>query len=349
MDRLQPQVPGWNVTVPPPAEPVDPQDAPTLSVLITYYRGEKVIRGAVESVLEQTVRPHEIVICDDGSPDDLQAALGPLVDEVRIVRKENGGTGSALNAAVRAAEGEYVVQLDQDDACLPRRIEAMAATLAARPDVDIVATDAIFELEGTPVTTFEEVTPFPRGDQRTAILHTPTFLWPAIRRSMLLAAGGYDESFKAVEDWECFTRLVLAGAVTAFVHEPLYRWRLSAGSRSSHDSVARIQDGVDLTAKALAQSPLQPAERAVAESLLAMRRRWLARERARYAIETRARDARRRSLELVLGRGFDPATRAKASVAVLSPALADRFMARRREHADPAADALAQRGFRLSA
>ena len=299
-------------------------------MLITYYKGESVICGAVESVLEQTVKPYEIVICDDGSPDDLEAALGPLRSEVKIVRKENGGTGSALNAAVAAASGEYVVQLDQDDACLPRRIEAMAAVLAARPDVDIVATDAIFELEGRRITTFETVTPHPRADQRTAILYTPTFLWPAIRRSLLLDAGGYDESFQAVEDWECFVRLVLGGAVTAFVREPLYRWRLSAGSRSSHDVVARIQDGVDLTAKALSQSPLDASERAVAESLLAMRRRWLAREQARYAVETRAPDARRRSLQLVIGSGFDRATRAKASIAVLSPGVADRFMARRR-------------------
>lgn len=320
-------------------------EPPTLSVLITYYNGERVICDAVRSVLAQTLRPHEIVICDDGSPDDLDTALGSLRSEVRVVRKRNGGTGSALNAAVRAASGEYVVQLDQDDACEPRRIEAMSAVLSARPDVDIVASDAIIELDGTPVSTFEALTPHPSADQRTAVLHSPTFLWPAIRRSLLLDAGGYDESFKAVEDWECFSRLVLGGAVTAFIHEPLYRWRLTAGSRSSHDTIARVQDAVDLTAKALSHSPLDATERADAQALLATRRRWLAREQARDAVEKRAADARRRSLELVLGSGFDRATRVKAGVAVLSPRLAARFMARRHERADPVLAALAQRGF----
>ena len=94
-----------------------------------------VIADAVRSVMEQTVQPYEIVICDDGSPDDLDAGLGDLKDQVKIVRKENGGTGSALNAAAGAASGDYVVQLDVDDVFMPRRLEAISAVLTTRPDV----------------------------------------------------------------------------------------------------------------------------------------------------------------------------------------------------------------------
>src|SRR5580693_2746982 len=102
---LDSAVPGWEVTVPPPpsadaadaAEGASRRDAPTLSVVITYYRGAQVICDAVESVLAQTVTPHEIVICDDGSPDDLHSALGALREHVKVIRKENGGTGSAAN------------------------------------------------------------------------------------------------------------------------------------------------------------------------------------------------------------------------------------------------------------
>lgn len=343
--RPEQLIAGWRVTAPPPAGPIEPRDAPTLSVIITYYRGERLICDAVRSVLEQTVRPHEIVICDDGSPDDLEAALGPLRDAVKIVRKENGGTGSALNAAARAASGAYVMQLDQDDAYLPRRVEVVAAVLAARPDLDIVATDAVIELDGTPVTTLGEVNPFPQADQRTALLTTCTFLWPTVRRSVVLDAGGWDESFKAIEDWDCALRLVLGGAVMAYVHEPLYRWRLTPGSRSSSNRVAHLEDQVHLTEKALSESRLDPGERGVAESLLAGRRRLLAREQARRAVETHAPDARSRSLQLVIGGGFDRATRVKGAVATLSPRLAARFVARRREGTDPTVEALAQRGF----
>ena len=104
-----------------------PADAPRLSVIITYFLGEQTVADAVRSVLVQTLPAHEIVICDDGSPDDLDAGLGELREHVRIVRKRNGGTGSALNAAAAAASGDYLVQLDVDDAFCPRRLEAVAA------------------------------------------------------------------------------------------------------------------------------------------------------------------------------------------------------------------------------
>src|SRR5512142_2290915 len=106
-----------------------PGGFPALSVVIPYYRGRDVIREAVESVLDQTLRPQEIVICDDGSPDDLDGALGPLRAHVTVIRKQNGGIASAMNALTRAANGDFLIQLDQDDAFLPRRVEAIAETI----------------------------------------------------------------------------------------------------------------------------------------------------------------------------------------------------------------------------
>ena len=336
----------WQITAPPPVVPIMPRKAPRLSVVIPYHRGAGVIRAAVESVLEQTVQPDEIVICDDGSPDDLDAALGRLRANVKIVRQENGGIASAMNAAADAASGEYLAQLDQDDTFMPRRLEAIAATITARPDVDIVATDAVIEYQNRPVTTLGAVNPFRADNQRTAILGTCFFMWPAVRRSLLLEVGGYDESFAVMQDWECFVRLVLSGGVPAFVHEPLYRWRLTPGSRSSSDRIANVEAQVRMTVKTLSESRLDPAERKTAESLLAGRRRWLINAQALHALERQRPDARRRSLDVLVGGGFRPATRAKAAVAVLSPSLARRLIAYRRARTDPALEALAQRGFR---
>jgi hypothetical protein len=342
----QQKIAGWTVTVPPPRALIESStETPTISVLITYYRGQDMVADAVRSVLEQTVSPHEIVICDDGSPDDIDAGLGSLRDAVKIVRKENGGTGSALNAAARAAGGEYVVQLDVDDAYLPRRIEAISAILAARPDIDILASDALIEQGDKLVTTLGAIHPYPEEDQRLALLRTCTVLWPAVRRSLVLGSGGWDESCKATEDWECWLRLVLGGAVVAYVHEPLYRWRLTPGSRSSSNLVALYEDQVYMTEKALRESPLDERERRHADTLLAARRRSLAREEARRAIETNAPDARRRSLNLVTGKSVDRDTRVKAAVAVASPRLAGRLMEWRRDHTDSATFELALRGF----
>ena len=341
---------GWDVTVPDRegAEPAVAQP-PRLSVLITYFNGQDVVAEAVSSALAQSVPPHEIVICDDGSPDDLEAGLGELREQVKIVRKDNGGTGSALNVAARAASGDYVVQLDVDDAFMPRRLEAISALLTQRPDVDIVCSDAAIEYEGRLRVQLSEIDPYPETGEREQLLRGCTILWPAVRRSLVLDAGGWDESLKAIEDWDCWLRLVLGGAVVAYIHEPLYRWRLTMGSRSSSNRVARREDQVRLTEKALQSSPMSASERGLAEALLADRRRGLAREQARMAVEERARGARRLSLGLLVGRGFDASTRAKAAVAVLSPALAARFLDRRRSAGDPVRLELAQRGFRAPA
>lgn len=346
MDRFQPGS-SRSFTAPPPVKPIEPRSPPSLSVVIPYYRGEKVIAGAVESALAQTVQPDEIVICDDGSPDDLAGALGSLREQVKIVRQENGGVASAMNATTRAATCEYLVQLDQDDAFMPGRLEAISRILSDRPDIDIVATDALVEQEGVCITNIEAVNPFRRDNQRVAILGSCFFLWPAVRRSLLLEVGGYDESFEVMQDWECFVRLILNGGVVAYVHEPLYRWRLTPGSRSSHDRVANVDAQVRMTLKTLSDPRLDPSEREVAKALLDGRRRWLASAQARYAVETFSPDARKLSLQVMTGRGFDWRMRAKGAIGALSPRLARRFLERRSERNAPAVEALAQRGFRL--
>ncbi len=342
----------WRVSVPAPAagSAGGPQasGAPRLSVIITYFRGEQTVGGAVRSVLAQTLAPYEIVICDDGSPDDLDAGLGELREHVRIVRKENGGTGSALNAAAAAATGDYLVQLDVDDAFCPRRLEAVAAVLAARPDVDIITGDALIEYGDRVIATMGRLNPPALTGGRETMLERNWIPWPAARRSLVLQEEGWDLRFKVFEDWDRWLRLVLAGAVVAYVHEPLYRWRLSPESRSSVSRVAHCEDLVLMTEKALAGSNLSAAERRLAESLLSRRRRSLLRARARDAILDGAPDARRRSLDLLVGGGFDRATRAKAALGALSPGLAARVLERRDEPVDPAVAELARRGFSKS-
>jgi Glycosyl transferase family 2 len=318
---------------------------PRLSVVIPYYMGAATISEAVGSAVEQTLAPDEIVVCDDGSPDDLEGALGPLADAVKIVHKRNGGISSAMNAATEAATGDFLVQLDQDDAFLPGRLEAVAGVIEGHPGVDLVATDAVVEYEGSPVARLAEVNPFQLDGQRLAILASPFFLWPAIRRSRLIAVGGYDESFPVMQDWECFIRLVLDGAEIAWVPEALYRWRLTPGSRSSSDRLENAKALIRMMQKTLHNPDLSADERAAAERALASHRRRLALERAHLALDCGAPSSRRLSAELLTGRGFSLSTRAKAAIALASPGVARRFVAAR-ERRDPGAEALARRGFR---
>jgi hypothetical protein len=294
-------------------------------------------------VLAQTLPADEIVVVDDGSPDDLEAALGGLVDAVRIVRKENGGISSAMNAATEAAGGEWIVQLDQDDAFLPTRLEAVATAIRAQPDCDIVATGAVIELGGAPVRRLE-VPSYPPAEQRLAIIGDCYFLWPAVRRTRLLAVGGYDTDFAVMQDWECFIRLVLDGALTAVVPEPLYRWRLTPGSRSSSNGLENADALVRLMEKTLGNPSLDQAEREAVGKALAAQRMRVTLERANHAVRSGSSEARRHSLAVARDGDFMATTRGKAAIAVAAPALA-RWLISQRSRLDPGADALRARGF----
>ncbi|MDO8209850.1 glycosyltransferase [Conexibacter sp. CPCC 206217] len=304
--------------------PLAARERPTISVIMPYYKGKDVVCAAVRSVLDQTLAADEIVICDDGSPDDLAAALGDLRAHVRIVRQANGGPASAMNEAARQANGEYVLQLDQDDEFLPRRVEAVSDAIVARPDLDVVATDTLLEYEGSVVARFLAETPFAVAQQREAILQHAFFAWPAIRRTRLLDVGGYDARFFHAYDWEAFIRLVLDGAVVGMVDEPLYRWHLSPGSITSEGG-ASAEEEIRVLQETLKVQPLAPAERAVAQAtIVSTRRRGLLLE-AKAAVADGRPDARARALAVVKGDGFGALTRLKAGIAVVSPRLAQRL------------------------
>src|SRR5262249_14579403 len=121
---------------------------PTFSVVIAAYNVADVISGAIESALDQSHAPHEVIVCDDGSTDDLDRVLEPYADRITVIRQENGGEGSAKNAAARAASGEFVAILDADDEYLPGRLQALSQLALARPDLDILTSDAYLAVDG---------------------------------------------------------------------------------------------------------------------------------------------------------------------------------------------------------
>ena len=107
------------VLAPPPRGTVEPGEAPTFSVVIAAYDAAGTIRDAVGSALAQTLPASDVVVCDDGSTDELEQALAPYADRITFLRQANGGEGVAKNAAVRAARGEFAVFLDADESSRP--------------------------------------------------------------------------------------------------------------------------------------------------------------------------------------------------------------------------------------
>ena len=91
---------------------------PYFSVIIPVYNVEKYLPQCVESVLTQSFENIEVILVDDGSPDNCPAICDEFANKdsrVRVIHKQNGGLSDARNYGIRAAQGEYLLFLDSDD------------------------------------------------------------------------------------------------------------------------------------------------------------------------------------------------------------------------------------------
>ncbi|MGN0570606.1 MAG: glycosyltransferase family 2 protein [Candidatus Fimenecus sp.] len=89
-----------------------------VSVVIPVYKTEKYLQKCVSSIIRQTYKPLEIILVDDGSPDNAPAMCDALAAEnenITVIHKENGGLSTARNAGIDKATGKYIVFLDSDD------------------------------------------------------------------------------------------------------------------------------------------------------------------------------------------------------------------------------------------
>lgn len=101
---------------------------PLISVIIPVYKVEAYLTACVESVLAQTYQNFELILVDDGSPDNCPQmcdAFAARDSRIRVIHKENGGLSSARNAGIDAAKGKYLAFLDSDDLWSPLFLERL--------------------------------------------------------------------------------------------------------------------------------------------------------------------------------------------------------------------------------
>ena len=307
-----------------PDRPAPLAAPPSFTIVIPTYQAASTVRAAVESALAQVHPAAEIVVVDDGSTDDVEGALGGLRDRVTLIRKENGGGASALNAGAEAANGDFLAILDADDAYHPRRLQALGRLAAERPDLDLITTDARFVVDGEAVGTFADYNPFAVGDQRAAILQT-CFVggWPAVRLARLREIGGFDERLRTGYDWDCWLRLILAGARAGLVAEPLYDYRLHPASLTA-SRAATLWDRVRLLEQVRVDRRLTAQERRVLRASLRTHRTRAVEAEVEAALV--GTSPRRPLLRLALAPGLGRRARARAVIAAVAPSLARRLV-----------------------
>jgi glycosyltransferase involved in cell wall biosynthesis len=315
---------GGEILAPPAPADLEPLAAPpTFSVVIPAYQAAATIGVAVRSALEQSLSAHEAIVVDDGSTDDLAAALRPFEGRIELVRKRNGGVASARNAGIEIATGDFVAILDADDRFHPGRLEALAGLGVSRPDLDILTTDTRFVAGGEVRGTFLERNPFATEDQRGAIFESSFVGWPAVRLSRLRAIGGFDESLAVGEDWDCWLRLILSGSRAGLVNRPLYDYVVHEGSLTS-DRRANFWARVALLEKAAANPALRAEDVPALQQALRRHRSRAVTAEARAKVDGAA--PRAPVARLALSRGIEPKARVAALLAAAAPPLARRIL-----------------------
>ena len=89
-----------------------------ISVIVPIYKLEQYLEECVDSLIEQTYKNIEIILVDDGSPDNCGAICDRYAeqdDRIQVIHKKNGGLSDARNAGLDIASGEYVLFIDSDD------------------------------------------------------------------------------------------------------------------------------------------------------------------------------------------------------------------------------------------
>jgi hypothetical protein len=291
--------------------------AAVVTTVIPVYNRPRLLTDAVTSVLEQTYRPIEILIVDDGSTDETPAIARAFADShpeiVRYLRQDHAGEpyagcARARNAGLAAATGEFIQLLDSDDILMPEKFATQVSALRANAGCGI---------SYCYVREYPFAEPWPgRPARRTGETFTTLYpelvlgrIWPSpsplFRRDVVEAAGPFRELVNSDWEFECRT-----GALGVQLH---HCRAYLADVRNTHRLEGRRQPSgprptvaVNATAHELM---LDHARRARVPGAMLDRfaRRLFA--LARQCAEAGFEDAARRCLELAIGAAAAPATR----------------------------------------
>jgi len=205
-----------------------------VSVIIPCYKQAHYLSDAIESVLAQSYSNYEIIVIDDGSPDNTAevAARYP----VRYIRQENQGLSGARNTGWQASTGKYLVFLDADDRLTPQALQAGLNCFHAHPECAFVSGHHRY-INGDG-SLRNEYPPEPIDDDYYMALLKRNYIGMhatvMYQRTVFDLVGGFDTSLKSCEDYDLYLRITKQFPV--YRHDQMtaeYRWH---DSNMTHNS-----------------------------------------------------------------------------------------------------------------
>ncbi|MCT6850823.1 MAG: glycosyltransferase [Staphylococcus epidermidis] len=198
-------------------------------IMSTYNRGKKISKS-VESILNQTIKDFELIVCDDCSTDDTYTALEKMArydSRIKLIKnKQNMGLQKSLNKCLEISQGNYIARMDDDDFSYPNRFEIQLKFLEKHPEYSFVGSDVneVFD-------DYSLVTKLPERPTKIDLIKRNTYVHPSImiRADIMKKVGGYSEDINhlRVEDYELWLRLYSYGYEGANIKEPLVQYSKS--------------------------------------------------------------------------------------------------------------------------
>lgn len=243
---------------------------PSVSVIIPAFNVAAYLGEALESVRNQSFTDYEVIVVDDGSPDDVAGVCRPFLDDPRfsMVRIENAGLAGARNHGISLARAPLIALLDGDDRYRPDYLARMITKLGEHPEAAFVTCDAISF--GTLAHDGERFSDrYPQDEpitlERLLRREGAVFGLCTVRTEALRAVGGYDQSLRSSEDLDLWLRLLTTGATGRLVAEPLVDYRRHAASLSNNR--ARLMETTAAVYQKAATALAGRPEAALAEAL----------------------------------------------------------------------------------
>lgn len=226
------------------------KDSELISVIVPTYNRAHIILDSLKSVYQQSYRPIELIVVDDGSVDETATVVRLWVEalpvaadfSVRYIHQPNQGGNPARNRGIKAASGALIAFLDSDDLWHPSKLDQQATLLLNHERMGGVycGLQHVFLESGL------VQTPPPRDYPEGNLLHqmlihdvtspTSTYL---VRTQVFEQVGHFDEQLKARQDWDMWIRLASRYEIGA-VPEVLVDFREHEGDRTASNPQKEI-------------------------------------------------------------------------------------------------------------
>lgn len=219
-----------------------------VSVVVATYNRASYITECLDSLLNQTCKPDEILVVDDGSTDETPEIIARYGTAVHYIRKENGGKPSAVNLGLSLAQGDWIWCFDDDDVAEPDALERSLDALSADPLADFAFSGQIIGVDGPDGRIVRRhAVPAPKYSP-DVMFHHALKEFPFRTQGMLISrrafegVGGFDERYVRGQDYEFILR-VLRRCRGVRIDRPIFVWRVHEGPRgpqhARHDGVLR--------------------------------------------------------------------------------------------------------------